>query len=436
MKKFLLLGVAAISLLSAQKNEKLANYVATPFQFDVTAERNVEQSNLRAATTVNDTLAVAGTKSYLTFLNNGNVDPRDYELLYVYDDAAASGDMYLYWASQMVPNTGNYTMTGITFTGDGFDRSPGATTTDITIAIVEGGSTVYQYDTVIDANQGFVDHIIPFPQSVYITDTAIIEILPKAFGDTVVVRNSGDVSLLGVNTNFGVLGEFNLDNPALNYYALGTDVDWFIGPIVEFTIDHTINADITCLEDPAALTANFTVSEDPFVNNHVFNFNAFMINYGGGSKATMNYYQTVNYSELAVRDTADASGYGSFAYTFPAAALNTITSMEYYNPYGYSAMPTIKTSSATVVLDACATTSIEENNNLVAVYPNPATTSINVEVNENAVFTLYNVLGEVVKSQNVNQNATINVSDLNEGVYVYTINFQGGESATGRIVKQ
>ena len=78
------------------------------------------------------------------------------------------------------------------------------------------------------------------------------------------------------------------------------------------------------------------------------------------------------------------------------------------------------------------------------VYPNPANTFINVPVtvkeSTNVSVTISNVTGQVVRTQNMGtiaagnmSIASINTADLANGVYIYTINANGGRIA-GRIV--
>ena len=79
------------------------------------------------------------------------------------------------------------------------------------------------------------------------------------------------------------------------------------------------------------------------------------------------------------------------------------------------------------------TVSISEeviNNNNVNVYPNPANDFINVDVNgiENANITVYSVTGqEVINTTISNGTQKLNVSNLNNGVYIYAVRDLNGE---------
>ncbi len=72
----------------------------------------------------------------------------------------------------------------------------------------------------------------------------------------------------------------------------------------------------------------------------------------------------------------------------------------------------------------------------VSVYPNPASSELNISFNAKSTVsvTLTNMVGQVVASQNVtNGHTTINTSALPAGMYVYTLS-ANGERTTGRVV--
>lgn len=85
---------------------------------------------------------------------------------------------------------------------------------------------------------------------------------------------------------------------------------------------------------------------------------------------------------------------------------------------------------ANITFDSDYVASINEansSNNLVA-YPNPANTNVtfsyNIKNSENAFITIYNILGKEVKQSKIetkNDKISINISDLNSGVYFYNL---------------
>lgn len=72
-------------------------------------------------------------------------------------------------------------------------------------------------------------------------------------------------------------------------------------------------------------------------------------------------------------------------------------------------------------------TGIESNQSTeISVYPNPTNGNLNIEVNENSIVSLFDLNGRLVKTENVY--STIlnwNISDLENGVYILTIETNG-----------
>jgi hypothetical protein len=64
-------------------------------------------------------------------------------------------------------------------------------------------------------------------------------------------------------------------------------------------------------------------------------------------------------------------------------------------------------------------TAINENNttNSFNIYPNPTSSTLNIEVKEQTQITIVNVLGEVVKTETIKGLSTIDVTELSTGVY-------------------
>ena len=54
---------------------------------------------------------------------------------------------------------------------------------------------------------------------------------------------------------------------------------------------------------------------------------------------------------------------------------------------------------------------------LFLIYPNPASSILNIEVKEQTQITIVNGLGDIVKTESINGTSKINVSNLNNGIY-------------------
>ena len=84
--------------------------------------------------------------------------------------------------------------------------------------------------------------------------------------------------------------------------------------------------------------------------------------------------------------------------------------------------------------------SIDANNvnNTIAIYPNPVSDYIYIELSDNSICTaieIYSLDGRLVKSQ-TNNLSTIDISSLPMGVYIVKIRMADGKEFSERIVKE
>ena len=93
------------------------------------------------------------------------------------------------------------------------------------------------------------------------------------------------------------------------------------------------------------------------------------------------------------------------------------------------------------ILAAAAISTLTENNSndaltIVSLYPNPTRDILNIETNSATKlnYTVINYLGQVVKSGSI-ENNSLNVSNLNAGVYILQIN-DGQKSITKKFIKE
>lgn len=100
--------------------------------------------------------------------------------------------------------------------------------------------------------------------------------------------------------------------------------------------------------------------------------------------------------------------------------------------------------STAIVPTMCSATSIGSfsTTNAIALYPNPFTTSFNIQLNsistaEQVQVSIYNVIGEEVVHQSLTtQLTTIDMSNLPSGIYFYKVVNQTTTIQTGRLVSQ
>jgi hypothetical protein len=79
------------------------------------------------------------------------------------------------------------------------------------------------------------------------------------------------------------------------------------------------------------------------------------------------------------------------------------------------------------------------SNNMVKLYPNPATNQVSINSNSIAPlgsqFLLYDVLGKLVLTQTIaQQNTNISLAHLPKGMYIYTICTPNGDKSKGQLV--
>lgn len=88
----------------------------------------------------------------------------------------------------------------------------------------------------------------------------------------------------------------------------------------------------------------------------------------------------------------------------------------------------------------CVLTNIDnkKSNELISIYPNPFTQSINVvsnSENSNLELKIYNVLGtEILNKKITNKETNINVNNLSSGIYIYNLIENNNVIQTGKIV--
>ena len=77
----------------------------------------------------------------------------------------------------------------------------------------------------------------------------------------------------------------------------------------------------------------------------------------------------------------------------------------------------------------------ENNTNNVSIYPNPATSVLNINADGYRTVEIVNVLGQTVYTANATSNMQVNVSKLNNGVYFVRLNGANG-TYTQKLIKK
>jgi hypothetical protein len=87
---------------------------------------------------------------------------------------------------------------------------------------------------------------------------------------------------------------------------------------------------------------------------------------------------------------------------------------------------------------SCAVGIVEEDLKEVKVYPNPFSNrlTVNAEGYENAKFVLQNILGQKIISQTINGKTDISVTDVESGVYFYSVISENKIISSGKLLKE
>ena len=306
--------------------------------------------------------------------------------------------------------------------------------------------TMYSGTVTINGDE-FKPHFFNFDKPVELTDTFTIFLSAHGPADSLLIAQSGDVSKLGMNSFNGKLGVLTLDK---NFKELGfasysiegdaqnnpLDADYQIFPIVEYAFESKVVASKQCLpKSDMSVEFDFSGNKN-LLDNPIFNLNAFFINYANQGKAQKRFFATVDYTDLAIKDTIDTNSM-KFKYTFNNNLAHSVSIVEVVKPWGFS-NTVAYSSSSNFKLGVCA--SLDESTlKGLNIYPNPVANELNVKFNTNssATIELVNVAGQVIETKNTSEfaNVTFNTAELNAGVYFVNIKVAEG-TFTQKIIKE
>ena len=151
--------------------------------------------------------------------------------------------------------------------------------------------------------------------------------------------------------------------------------------------------------------------------------------------------------ELVYSKATSTATTASGSFTVPTTATVGTTRMRV--SMKYNGIPTscetlsygqVEDYSVNIVAAAAISTLTENNSNdaltIVSLYPNPTRDILNIETNRSAKldYAVVNYLGQIVQSGKIDSNS-INVSNLNAGVYILQIN-DGQKSITKKFIKE
>ena len=149
-------------------------------------------------------------------------------------------------------------------------------------------------------------------------------------------------------------------------------------------------------------------------------------------------------SIICVGGTATLTATGATSYTWNTAATTSVIAISptVTTTYTITGVTGICTNSLTITQNVNTCTSINEIlENSISVYPNPNNGILNInltsELAQNSSLEVYDALGKlVVKQVLANELNTINISNLNNGIYTYKVLNNSNNLKVGKLIKQ
>jgi hypothetical protein len=149
-------------------------------------------------------------------------------------------------------------------------------------------------------------------------------------------------------------------------------------------------------------------------------------------------------SIICTGETASLTATGATSYTWNTAATTSVIAVSPTVTTTYTITGVIGacTNSMTITQNVSACTGINEAvASLISVYPNPSNGIVNVtltsELTKNSFIEVYDALGKlVVKQVLANELNTINMSNLNNGIYTFKVMNSTNTIKIGKFIKQ
>jgi len=435
----LTLATAAAFTASAQSPAAYAKPVANLQAAENSYNLNSITTSEQRSTEITDTLGVAGLKwSYAGYFDSQNTTTGVYGQsrgFMVTAELTDTGYVQVFSAEQEYPLVGEMELTGL-----GINLFSINSSDQFDIAIIDGTGLVGQETFTVGGATGASSvEWFNFSSSISVSDTFYVNISPTAVGDSIVVFTNGRTDNLTPNDFHGSMVQLTFDPQGgfagrTNYVLAGDDMgvydsDWLVYPVASHNLTAELTASEDCIGDATEVTFNFEGNEG-VVQNDALNVEAFFINNFASDKSYGDYFATVAYDTEMDADTIDSET-TEFSYTFDNAGSNDISLTEYYVSIGFSG-PTSYSSSVTLTIDECVTTSVETKE--LNVVWNQVESVLNFSAPVYGNVNVYSVDGKLVKAINANNQSTVALAELTAGIYVVEV-INNNERSVVKIAK-
>ncbi|MBL7886809.1 MAG: T9SS type A sorting domain-containing protein [Flavobacterium sp.] len=196
--------------------------------------------------------------------------------------------------------------------------------------------------------------------------------------------------------------------------------------LTRFQNTGTANATTVVLKETLDAKLDWTTFE-PMSSSHSYN-----VQIRNGNELTVTYSNI----DLAFSSANEPASHGYFAYRIKPK--NTVVVGDSFSSdakiyFDYN--PFIQTNTVTTTINALSTSDFEKNN--FAVYPNPTSSFVTIssELSVDATFEISDINGKLLVNGKVENNSEIDISQLQSGFYLISIN-SDYQKQTFKIIKQ
>ncbi len=423
IKKLLFCGVALSLLTSVSAQSVYKNKTAGTHTSSKTYNWN---ETVKTKTTNSKSSVISATSSYYTYnayvIKGTNpsysADPVKYWPTGL--DGLGS-DTTITQAEQFVPNTVALTIDSVSFIGAALNTSASAL-----VFIQDKNLNIITGEVVTIG--GFGEYTVALSSPVTIADTFMVVVSPINFADSLVVGVTNDYAPTLPFIGSGYFIEYNSGTFAFeNLFTPGNGGgDWMMRPSVTYTFEDVV-ADKTCLTSNGE-TVTFTSQNGPALTNPIWNVGAWDV--AVGAPVANAIYTQILIAQQPFEDSTQTVGY---SHVFPTTANATVEYIERITPWSYAAALNQKT---TFQLGLCTGVDEVTSNNQISIYPNPANNFLTIELaTANQILNVFDLTGKLVATNNLSEEVnTINISNLENGFYVYTLVNENNIATTGNFV--
>ncbi len=335
------------------------------------------------------------------FNGDGNLD------IIITDNLYNSGDYGGYYQLLLGNGDGTFTVSIVDFGTDnkrGYSVASGDVNNDGYSDFVLNRSNFSSYSSEIilytrnDANTGFDETTVYTSDSQFCRDVTLEDVDKDSYPDLLFQSDGGSYITIYLNNGDGTFNET-------------ADLSFYTGSksqLLLYDIDDTGYNEIVTIANSKVSYFKVGYQPDaPTANDQTYTYDGTEKSASATApeNSTLTWYTTESGSTTTTAPTATDVG----IYTAYAAAID--------DESGFESERTLVT--LTITEDQ-ATAINELTTESISVYPNPATSTLNIEGSTGIAY-VYNLAGTMVLTQDLSQSTSMDISDLTNGVYLVKV---------------